>query len=183
MSTVSVIFPELPITHKRKTSSISPKRASFNTSSRRVSRFSISDPLNHNLMTPGPGSYSLNPTKKHSKLSQFFVRTQNSANRSSEASPSRELHFERAESQKRNQTIVYPHQQKGITLYKSSADRGLWEPKNISHTYRLPSRGNPGPGNYYYEPSSNRGSSVPFNSTSPKLDFRPKQGPGPGYYN
>lgn len=176
--------------HKRSRSLMANQvqLSAFGSSNRKISKFDVTDPLNCKLITPGPGNYLLED--KFSHKSQYSMRNDSEI----EFQYLTQKHFEDSSGKivfkkpKRipNSDINVTHQQEPkISFPKASGERGLWEPNNYYHPYKLPDSLNPGPGFYekHYEPVKSSVTSWPFKSTQQKLEEHIARGVGPGSYS
>ncbi|CAG9318893.1 unnamed protein product [Blepharisma stoltei] len=154
----------------------------FGTSARKISKFSVLDPLNYPFQTPGPGSYishkdwSPKSTRNQEGIEDKFILKS-----SSQGSASPIIEFPR----KSFDEISPKNRGRSTEFSKNKKDRELWNPKNIHHPpSKLASWENPGPGSYdFREKIPKIDTSWAFASKSEKLEENINGVPGPGSYD
>jgi hypothetical protein len=176
--------------HKKSKSALpqAVQLSAFGSSTRKVSKFDIIDPLNFKMTTPGPGNYTLSD--------QFSHRSQYSMTNHSEIEcqyltqkhfqdPSAKISFKKKTHSTSSDLNTTRPKEPQISFPKSSAERGLWDSNNYYHPYKLPDKKNPGPGAYekHYQPIKGEVFSWIFKSQKEKFDEFVPRGVGPGSYS
>lgn len=177
-------------THKKSRSSLQNPigPSAFGTSGRKFSKFDVIDPLNCSLVTPGPGQYespaSYSHRNEYSMMNFEKIESQYLVQKHYEDSSEKVVFTRKKKEHKENLNNTHSAEP-SISFPKSSAERGLWEPNNYYHPYKLPDSKNPGPGAYakHYTPIKADVSSWTFKSQKEKFDEIVPRRVGPGTYS